>query len=268
MSNPFQGVTAESESPDAILGFKDGHPVRVPVAKSNVRSTPGGGSLVEWSDPTGTALVRPDGGPLPVALTSTWANRPAQAIAGQRLLVTDLGTHQGGVYFKWTGARWAPDGAQDIAFDTVLAAGLANTNEQVLKSLTLPAGLLTSVNWLEYAVLFAKNGTTDAASNIRLRLGSSGTTSDQQIFANSGFIAGNRTFPVQGSFFASSSTEVRVLGTQGGQTLWAGASSSLAYPQNFTTPDLASNAVVLSASVQMAGSTNLGQVAHFIVRVG
>lgn len=61
MSNPFSHITSETESPDALIGMKDGHPIRVPVVKRNASGTPSGGGLAEWSDASGTGLVRPDG---------------------------------------------------------------------------------------------------------------------------------------------------------------------------------------------------------------
>lgn len=153
---------------------------------------------------------------------------------------------------------------QDVIVDTTVSANTtAGTTEQILKQYSLPSGTLRNFNYFVLRILWTKSGTTDAATSCRIRIGTAGTTSDTQFVSATGFIGGSRAYATETYFFASSDTQLRFLARNatGG---WGEATTSAAYPLN-TTVSTMSGPLTLSLSMQMAGATDLGAVAHVIL---
>lgn len=195
------------------------------------------------------------------------ASRQA-ACAGPRLRQLPGGVP--GLRWRHDGTLWRLDGSQDILIDLTPSAGALSTSEQVVKQwAAIPANFLRSLRYIRVQVLWSKSGTTDAATNVRLRLGTAGTTADALLGLSSALIASNRSSATEAQLFAASATQMRAIarsslasGTLAGFT---GGGSTDVYPGNITVPDMSSNALTLSATMQMAGTTDTPTVAHLIV---
>lgn len=161
---------------------------------------------------------------------------------------------------SYSSAPW--DGI--LALDTGVTVGAASTAEQILWQMELPAGQLLLPGYLSVAWLVSKSGATNAATAVRLRIGTTGTVSDAQVVTESGVVAGTRQRGYEHIGRASSATTYRLRhnGVAGlGQIL----STSSPYPTEVTIPD-ASGALWLSLSVEMAGTTDIASIHDVIVR--
>lgn len=197
--------------------------------------------------------------------TSTFAARGSGSSVGQKKRLTDIGPAQGSEVV-WDGTYWRLTAPTDIIMDTTLSTtGTTGTSEQFLKAATLPQGCLRLGRTFAFRHLSVKSGIVDAVSNTRLRLGTAGTAADTAIVNTTGFSAASRSYPTSTLLFAPSATQIRILGSQNAVTDWSGTGSSASYPNNFTVPDIDANALILSVSLQMAGSTDTPNVAHLIV---
>lgn len=196
----------------------------------------------------------------------------ASPTSGMRRATTAAITSGGvpGLRWRHDGTLWRLDGSQDILIDLTPSAGALSTSEQVVKQwAAIPANFLRSLRYIRVQVLWSKSGTTDAATNVRLRLGTAGTTADALLGLSSALIASNRSSATEAQLFAASATQMRAIarsslasGTLAGFT---GGGSTDVYPGNITVPDMSSNALTLSATMQMAGTTDTPTVAHLIV---
>ncbi len=86
-----------------------------------------------------------------------FANLPAaSAAAGQFYLVTDIGTS--GTLFSSNGTIWRPaNGTAVLAASGVAVSTGSDTTEDVLATITIPAGLMTANGKLEIETLWAIN---------------------------------------------------------------------------------------------------------------
>ena len=163
---------------------------------------------------------------------------------------------------KTSGIGLAGSGVDFIA-DFSLSAGVASATEQIIKQYTLPPGLLGLAAWFKLNVLWAKTGTTDT-STVRMRLGTTGTVADTSVWTAS-LAAANRTGPTSSAFFASSSTQLRLLTAAFATGFEAGAFSANPYPNNITVSDMLSNSLIMSLTQTPSGATDTPQIAHVIL---
>jgi hypothetical protein len=209
-----------------------------------------------------SALSRVRGSPVYVG---TWANRPAAAsfAAGSVMWITDLGAGQ---YTTWrtNGVSWNLTGPQDFLFDLTPSVGVTGTSEQILKQYTFQAGLLQALRCFSVKVLLSKSGSTDIAT-LQLRLGTAGTTSDQSLLSTSNLTAVNLSYTIEYLGAATSATQIRRVGTQTGLSAFPNTATGTAYPQNTTVSDVSANAMILSGSITMNGSTNTPTLGHMII---
>lgn len=92
-----------------------------------------------------TAAAAADAATLP---TFTWAGKPSAAsYSGRRIRITDVGLAPGLIIVS-DGTSWRPDGVQVLARSGTAASGAANTSENALATLTIPAGLLGTAGGL------------------------------------------------------------------------------------------------------------------------
>ena len=153
---------------------------------------------------------------------------------------------------------------QDIITDLVVSSNtVSGITEQILKQYSIPSGLFRSFNYLAFRILWTKSGSTAAVTSCRIRIGTAGTTSDTQFVSATGFIGGSRAYTTETHFFASSDTQLRFLARNatGG---WGEATTSAAYPLNTTIANM-TGPLIVSLSMQMAGTTDLGAIAHVIL---
>lgn len=168
------------------------------------------------------------------------------------------------------GTAWRLVAPSDLLVDLTPVTGIANTSEQILKQLAIPAGLLRALRYFSVKVLYAKSGTSETAT-LRARLGTAGTTSDTAIMSNNATLAStNRAATVEGSFFAASATQLRGLGrdSASGNGGFPSGATSVVYPVNVTVADMAANALTLSLSLTMNTGVETGTISHVIVTGG
>lgn len=106
----------------------------------------------------------------PFAGSFTWAGKPSATSfsAGTRIRITDYGVPC--LMMETDGTRWVPAGIQVLARSAVAASAAADTNENTLATVTIPAGLLGLNSGL---LVFAHWTTTNSANNkvARVKLG-------------------------------------------------------------------------------------------------
>ena len=172
----------------------------------------------------------------------------------------------GGIaYTRWiyTSGGWRLDGEQQLLADYVPASGLAQTARQIVKTVTISAGLLTKLRTFRcYAEVF-KSGTTDAVSAIDFRLGA-GLTSDSVMSSSAGLIAASRKYAFDSIVVPVSATQLRYI-FSGASGYGSGASTSQAYPVNITTVNTDAADSMLTVQVSMSGAVDIPGVANFII---
>ncbi len=106
----------------------------------------------------------------------TYATLPSASSVGSgyRVRATDIGIAPGMVLVS-DGTRWNPDGVQVLARSTVAVNAPADTNENTLATVTVPAGLMGTTGSLRLTSLWSF---TNSANNktLRARFGGAGGT--------------------------------------------------------------------------------------------
>jgi hypothetical protein len=198
--------------------------------------------------------------------SSTWAARGSGTATGELKRITDLGPTVG-TLVMWDGTYWHLIGATDVIQNFTLATGTTGTSEQILKQITLPAGLLRLCRICIIRMEAAKDGTTDAATAVKVRLGAAGTTSDTQLMTSSNLSAPSRVYLSETWITPTSATNVRLASVTNGTRGWPDTGVTTAFPVDITVADLDVNPLIVSFTVTMAGSTNSAQMAHCIVHM-
>lgn len=202
---------------------------------------------------------------IPYVGSFTWSSRPTSAQSGAIARITDIGPASG-TYVSWDGTYWRVIAPTDIVFDlSSQDAASLSTAEQIIKQANIPAGLLRVGRSFNVRWLIGKSGTVDAATATRLRLGLNGTTADAQIVSFALPASGNRSASTEFVFAITSATQLRILSHQNGNGAWVAGGSGAAYPTNVSISDVDANAIKISCSMQMAGTTDTGQIHHLII---
>lgn len=106
---------------------------------------------------------------------STWAARPTSGVAtGQVMRMSDVGVSPG-ILVVWNGTRWVPAGMQLLARLAAAAAAPADTNENILLTATIPAGLLGADGGLIVNSTWTFTNSANTKTT-RIRLGGVGGT--------------------------------------------------------------------------------------------
>lgn len=101
--------------------------------------------------------------------TSTWANRPTTAQAGDLITITDIGPVD--EIFKYNGTRWAPINGQCLLASTNISVSVTGTADQTeLGSVTLPGGLVSANGILEVSSFWAMTNSANS-KNIKIKIG-------------------------------------------------------------------------------------------------
>lgn len=115
--------------------------------------------------------------------TSTWAGLPAAASAqGQIVRVTDFGVAGVGLLVISDGTRWLPIGGQVLARSNASVAAPADTNEDILATINLPAGLMGLDGSVRVRAHFSYTNSANTKT-LRARLGGAAGTVYNQIAA-------------------------------------------------------------------------------------
>lgn len=200
-------------------------------------------------------------------LRAAYASLPpaTEAQAGTIALVTDLG--QASTMFVSNGTYWRVTAPADVSFTSTSANGTLSASDQIIRTVTLPVGILRAGRSFSVKAVFGRAGTTDAATTCTLRLGTAGTTADAAIFSSALLTETNKTLAVSPLFYLTSATNVRLLGSQTGLEDFSGAASTVAYPVDVTVANVDSSTLKLSAGMQMAGTTDLPSVHALILTI-
>lgn len=195
---------------------------------------------------------------------STFATLPAASTvpAGAVAVATDIG--QTSTQLVSSGTYWRVPTATDIVLTTSAQSTLTGL-DQIVRSVTLPAGILRACRSFSIKALFGRAGTTDDATTVTLRLGSAGTTADTALLSSAALVKTTKSLAVEQLYTVTSATNIRLLGAQGGLTAWDGVASTVAYPVDVTVPNIDTTQLKLSAGVHMAGTTDLGYVHTLIL---
>jgi hypothetical protein len=222
------------------------------------------------ADPNGTTtIVTPAANQIAVSAAipqSLWAARSSGVFIGQTILITDIGP-PGGSIFRWDGTVWRVTAPTDVIYDiTLQTAAALNTSEQIIKQNTIPVGLISACRLMVIRILWAKDGTTDAATAVKLYIGSAGTTGDTLVQASGSMSAASRAYATEAWLIPTTTTNLRNASANVIAGFSNNSNTSIT-PQNFAVADYTANPLILTCSVTMAGSTNHGQVAHMFVEL-
>lgn len=212
-----------------------------------------------------TAVTFPTSGTLatldaPVFTTSVgipsvaWASIPAPGTAGKIVRVSNFGTK--GALLMDDGTRWKPvAGCATLATLDAVSSSVGNSETIVFQYL-IPIGALQSKDRLRLALTMTKSGTTDLG-DIRIRVGTAGTTSDTQIDSWAMIAAANRTGSMLIDFRLDDATHFQELTGNAGANSLRGYSSvsSVAFGASVAISSAASNALYFNVSI-FSSSTN------------
>jgi hypothetical protein len=114
----------------------------------------------------------------------TWANKPtaSSSLAGATAYITDIGI-AGGSYWYCDGVRWRAVGGSVTLISRAAGLESASGSHEVLDtSNILPPGAIQNGDLLDFSYSVSKNNNV-ATSTIRGLIGTTGTTSDDIVFA-------------------------------------------------------------------------------------
>lgn len=189
--------------------------------------------------------------------SGAWGSRPASAAAGDEYLATDLGT--AGVLFRWSASLSMWRLANDCLLyvrDTAVA-GTTGGGVQVLAQVNIPAGLLTAVGRWSFQHVLGKSGTTDACTNVSIRLGVAGASPDALIVSLANpMAAANRSFASETLLRRITNTSVAGAGNGTQLTSFSGGGSGGIVGAAVGVPDMSTTALIMSLSVTMAGTSD------------
>lgn len=184
----------------------------------------------------------------------TWANRPtpSASLEGLMMIVTDLN------YSQWIclSSVWRLVSNAQLLFSYATVLGAATTSEQILQQLSIPAGLITSLRRMQVYYLASKSGATDAATSTQLKLGISGTTADQSVYATASWVSTTRQVSGGVNFLARSATSFAFASAAQNAAVDAIATATSAFPITFSVSNMNTNNLILSLTATMAGTSD------------
>ena len=203
--------------------------------------------------------IAPSGGGLSYKYIGTWAGRPAASELnhGDVILVTDHPAFFGSVwianpllnvYISQTGNGFVAASYSPSDSDT-------SGTDQILKSANIPAAFLFAGIPLDFDVLISKSGATDSAT-IKLRIGTEGDLTDP-VIATFSMSAAQRKIRLTPSAQITSPTTINCQ-----PELATDNASNNAWLADVTIPNI-SNALTISLSVQLSGTTDTATVQSF-----
>lgn len=228
----------------------------LPYQESNGLVFDANGALIV-SSIAGTVFLKP----------STWTARPnpASVPIGSILPVTDIGF--GGRSYWWNdGTNWNSTGDVFLYLSNTQVLGVNGQSGVAQKlglSIAIPRSVLASLRYFEIFALWSKSGTTDAASNISIYLGPSGTSSDSSILSTSVFSASNRQASTSSTMrYNSSLGKAHIANVSQNNALTTGSTSTTAYPDKLTAV-LSDVDQFISLYLTMGGNTDTPALESF-----
>lgn len=189
----------------------------------------------------------------------TWDGKPAASTLdhGDLIFVTDSPVFFGSVWIAqpllslyspqsgnlFIAANYIPSDSDDSGID------------QILQSANTPAAFLSYLLPLDFDILISKSGTTDSAT-IKLRIGTEGDLTDP-VIATFSMSAAQRKIRLTPSAQITSPTTINCQ-----PELATDNASNNAWLADVTIPNI-SNALIISLSVQLSGTTDTATVQSF-----
>lgn len=199
------------------------------------------------------------GGGLSYKYIGTWAGKPAASTLehGDVILVTDHPTYFGSVYIAnpLLNVYSSQTGNAFIVADYFPSDSDTSGTDQILKLQNIPAAFLFVGVPLDFDVLISKSGATDSAT-IKLRMGTAGDLTDP-VIATFSMSAAQRKLRLTPSVQLTSATSVNCQ-----PELATDNASNNAWLADVTIPNT-SNALTISLSVQLSGTTDTATVQSF-----
>lgn len=153
---------------------------------------------------------------------------------------------------------------QDFLPSLTTVAGTATVSEQILKQIVIPAGLLFGCRYFSIKSIWSKSGVTDAATSLRYRLGTAGTTADTVLVSSTGMSAAARAYSMEVFMFAADATTLRVASLTAINS-FTNQTTTQVHPINTTVTNVQTTDLILSASVTMAGTTDTPSLSTLIL---
>lgn len=184
-----------------------------------------------------------------------WASRPSAAAAGAGALkLFDFGA--GAVIMRSDGINWRLLSFSDVIDNTTTVAGVGSTAEQIIKQVAVPAGLLMSLRGFSLSYMASKAGGNGVVTQVQMRLGTTGTTADTQVYTTGSWSSAGNLVNSGGRLLrATSATTLRVYNASPNTPLEAvGAATS--WPIDMTIADSNANDLILSLTVTAASASD------------
>ncbi len=203
--------------------------------------------------------IAPSGGGLSYKYNGTWDGKPAASELdhGDLIFVTDHPVYFGSVWIAIpvVGSYIPQTGNLYIAASYLPSDSDDSGTEQILQLHSIPAAFLFDGVPLDFDVLISKSGATDSAT-IKLRLGTEGDLTDP-VIATFSMSAAQRKLRLTPSAQITSSTTINCQ-----PELATDNASNNAWLADVTIPNI-SNALIISLSVQLSGTTDTATVQSF-----
>lgn len=201
------------------------------------------------------------------AVEGTFAQMKALSspVNGATFRVTNYG--KGGSLWRYSSAAgdWFPTAPVKVYEKTSLTTGLSQTAEQILQTISIEAGLLANKTFRLLAS-FGKNGATDTSNGLQVRFGTAGTIADTSLYTVLNLAAANRSGGADLWLRAASATSLEKMGGSPSGAFSGGVSSSLIAAAT-TVANMATQALVLSLTASMGGTTDKPQLGYVALEI-
>lgn len=186
---------------------------------------------------------------------------------GSTYLVNNYG--RGGSVWRYSVALadWFPIAPVKVYENTALISGALTVADQLLLAIPCEAGLLANK---VFRLIFSlgRDGTTDATGTTTIRLGTAGTVADASIAAAGSLISGTvRSVGLEAWQRMASATSAEKLGGGPMAAFAAAGGSGSVLSAATVVPSVASQAVFLSITTTMAGTTNKPQLQYAALEI-
>lgn len=148
------------------------------------------------------------------------------------------------------------------------AVGVAISTEQILTPMQvlLPLGLQNKDGRrLRGRISGQRSGTTDT-TRLRLRFGTTGTTADAIVWDSAAISAANPTFGYAFELIRINATTLRLTGSGNPAAPYSGGNAAAAIA-DVTVPDMGANAIYVTPTVQMSGSTDTPTIREYFLEL-
>ncbi len=184
-----------------------------------------------------------------------WASRPSAASNSGSLAWFDLGAGLSPVLMRSDGSYWRLVSTTVLIDNNTTVAGIASVAEQIIKQVTIPAGLLMSLRGFSVSHLASKVGANGAVTTQQYRLGTAGTTADASIHSTGAWSSATSLNTSGGRLLrATSATNLRIYAASVNTPLEAVGQATPAWPVDLAISNSDSSDLILSLTVTAASA--------------